>query len=194
MQLAMAPTSSLPARPFRATGPGFPFTHFDLVRILQKAGVILLMGILSLSCYFIISNYFLKSVKIVGQSMVPTLKENNRYLLNVWALRNRDPVRNDIVVIRDPGDHGLSVKRIIAVGGESVLFKDGKVYVQGKQLKEPYLMPNVRTFTYSQAKEQFITCGKDQYFVLGDNRLVSIDSRSYGPVSRQDVLGLIENK
>jgi signal peptidase I len=126
--------------------------------------------------------------------MVPTLKENNRYLLNVWALRNRDPVRNDIVVIRDPGDHGLSVKRIIAVGGESVLFKDGKVYVQGKQLKEPYLMPNVRTFTYSQAKEQFITCGKDQYFVLGDNRLVSIDSRSYGPVSRQDVLGLIENK
>ena len=53
-------------------------------------------------------------------------------------------------------------------------------------------MHNVRTFNYSQAKEQFITCGKDQYFVLGDNRLVSIDSRSYGPVSRQDVLGLVE--
>jgi signal peptidase I len=194
VQLEMAPVTSQPVRVFRSPGPRFPITSFQLIRLLQKAGAIFLMGILSLGCYFLISNFFVKSVKVVGQSMVPTLKENNRYLLNVWALRNRDPKRNDIVVIRDPGDHGLSVKRVIAVGGESVLFKDGKVYVQGKQLMEPYLMPNVRTFTYSRAKEQFITCGKDQYFVLGDNRLVSIDSRSYGPVSRQDVLGLLENK
>ena len=92
-----------------------------------------------------------------------------------------------IVVIRDPGDHGLSVKRVIAVPGESVLFKDGKVFVNGKQLKEPYLSPDTLTFTYSQAKEQFITCGKDQYFVLGDNRLRSIDSRAYGAVSRDDL-------
>jgi len=164
--------------------------HFTL--IVQKIGVILLVSLLSLAAYSFISNYLVRSVKVVGTSMVPTLGEGNHYLLDVWALRHRDPQRNDIVVIRDPGDHGLAVKRIVAMPGESILFKEGSVYVDGKKLKEPYLLPHTRTFTYSQAKEQFITCGKDQYFVLGDNRIVSVDSRSYGPVPRENVLGLVK--
>jgi signal peptidase I len=128
---------------------------------------------------------------VVGVSMVPTLQEGNEYLLNVWAFRNAVPERNQVVVIRDPADHGLSVKRIVAVSGESVHFKNGRVYVNGQELDEPYLLPNTHTFTYSQAREQFITCGRDQFFVLGDNRARSIDSRAYGPVSRQDILGLV---
>ncbi len=123
--------------------------------------------------------------------MVPTLQEKNHYLLNRWAFHGREPQHNDIVVIRDPGDHGFSVKRVVAVAGESILFKDGKVFVNGKQLEEPYLLPGTYTFTYSKDHEQFITCGSGQYFVLGDNRPVSIDSRAYGPVSRKDVLGLV---
>ena len=197
MSLAMTSTPAQPFHGVRLAGRRFPwpsFTSFNILRWLQKAASLFFIALLSLGCYFVISSYLVKSVKVVGQSMVPTLKENNRYLLNIWTLRNRDPQRNEIVVIRDPGDHGLSVKRVIATGGESVLFKDGKVYVDGKQLDESYLMPNVRTFTYSQAKEQFITCGRYQYFVLGDNRIVSIDSRSYGPVSREDVLGLVEKR
>jgi signal peptidase I len=193
MVMATAPAQTVQAVPMPG-GPRFPIFSFDLARLFQKAMMFALIGVLSTLSYLVISSYFVKSVKVVGSSMVPTLRENSRYLLNVWALRNRDPVRNDIVVIRDPGDHGLSVKRVIAVGGQSILFKEGKVFVDGKQLDEPYLLPHTRTFTYSQAKEQFITCGRDQYFVLGDNRLVSIDSRSYGPVSRQDVLGLVEKR
>jgi signal peptidase I len=98
------------------------------------------------------------------------------------------------VVFRDPGDQGLSVKRVIAVEGESILIKEGKVYVNGEALKEEYLMSNVKTYTYSQAKEQFITLGQGQYFLLGDNRMVSIDSRSYGPVQRVDILGVVDTK
>lgn len=161
--------------------------------LLHKAVILLFIALLSGAVYYFVSHYFIKSIKIVGTSMTPTLQEGGQYLLDPRAFEKRDPQYGEIVVIRDPGDHGLSVKRIIAVGGESVHFKDGAVYVNGQKLAEPYLPAHTRTFTYSQAKEQFITCGTDQYFVLGDNRLRSIDSRAYGPVSRKDVLGLVKN-
>ena len=95
------------------------------------------------------------------------------------------------MVIRDPADHGFSVKRVIGLGGESVHFVDGKVHINGEALKDPNLKSGTNTFTYSKAREQFITCGEDQYFVLGDNRPDSIDSRAYGTVSRKDVLGRV---
>jgi len=146
---------------------------------------------LSIGCYFVISHYFVQSVQVVGQSMVPTLQPDNHYLLNRWAFHNRDPKVGEVVVLRDPADQGISVKRVIATDGQSVLLKDGKVFINGKEFKESYLLPNTHTYTYSQAKEQFITCGKDQYFVLGDNRQVSIDSRVYGAVPRENILGLV---
>lgn len=164
---------------------------FNILRLTQKTAFLILIAFLCVGCYYAISRFFLQSVEVVGISMVPTLQERNHYLLNRWAFHNREPKHNDVVVIRDPGDHGFSVKRVVAVAGESILFKDGKVYVNGKQLEEPYLLPGTRTFTYSRAYEQFITCGQGQYFVLGDNRPVSVDSRTYGPVSRQDILGLV---
>jgi signal peptidase I len=190
--LSMASVTSLLEPEIRADKSGFQFPHINFMGILRQLAMLVAVALLSMGSYLAVSHYFLRSVQVVGVSMVPTLAENNHYLLNLWALHQRDPRRSDIVVIRDPGDHGLSVKRIIAVPGESVLFKDGKVFVNGKQLKEPYLAPDTFTFTYSQAKEQFISCGKDQYFVLGDNRLRSIDSRAYGTVSREDVLGLVK--
>jgi len=188
--MVSAPAETL--RDVRVTGSRFSISTFRLIRFVQQVGLVCVMAMLSLGSYYLVSKYLVKSVEIVGVSMVPTLAEHNHYILNLWAFRNRDPQRNDVVVIRDPGDHGLSVKRIIAGPGESILFNEGRVYVDGKQLDEPYLLPSTHTFTYSQAKEQFITCGKGQFYVLGDNRLRSIDSRSYGPVSRQDVLGLVK--
>lgn len=163
----------------------------NFVRLFRGFFTLLVISALSIGVYYFISRYVFKDVRVVGVSMVPTLAENNKYLLELYAFRSRNPARNDIVVIRDPGDGGLAVKRIIALPGETVHFKDGKVYINGEKLSEPYLMGNVRTFTYSQAKEQLITCGNDQYFVLGDNRPASIDSRSYGPVNIKDVLGLV---
>jgi signal peptidase I len=128
---------------------------------------------------------------VVLQSIAPTLKDSTHYLINVWAFHGRDPQPRDYVVIRDPADHGYSVKRIIAVGGESVYLKDGKVFVNNLELHESYLPDDTLTFTYNKAHEQLIMCGKDQYFVLGDNRQKSIDSRAYGPVPRENILGLL---
>ncbi len=165
--------------------------RFDFLRMVQNFGTVLLIIALSMACYFAISRFFVETVQVVGVSMVPTLEEGGHYVLNRWALHDRSPARFEVVVLRDPEDHGFSVKRVIASEGESVHFKDGRVFVNGKELSEPYLSPGTRTYTYNKAKEQLITLGRDQFFVLGDNRLKSIDSRAYGPVPRENILGLV---
>jgi len=164
----------------------FNFGNF----IIQLLVMAMIVG-MSIGCYFVISHYFVQSVQVVGESMVPTLQPDAHYLLNRWAFHNRNPEVGDVVVLRDPADHGISVKRVVATAGQAVLFKDGKVFINGKQLSEPYLLPDTHTYTYAQAKEQLITVGTGQYFVLGDNRLKSIDSRVYGAVPRENIFGLV---
>ena len=164
---------------------------YDFGRLLRQLGILALIAILSMGCYLSISRCFVQTIEVVGESMLPTLQPGNHYILNRWAFHGAGPARGDVVVIRDPGDHGYSVKRVIALGGESVHFVDGKVFINGEVLKEPYLKPGTFTFTYSKDREQFIACGEGSYFVLGDNRTESIDSRAYGAVSRKDVLGRV---
>jgi signal peptidase I len=166
-------------------------SRFEVTRTLQHLGTAALVIALSVACYFAISRFFVESVKVVGVSMAPTLAEGGSYVLNRWAYHDQEPARLDVVVLVDPGDHGFSVKRIIATPGQSVHFKDGKVLVNDKQIEEPYLASNTHTYTYSQAKEQLITLGAGQYFVLGDNRLKSIDSRTYGAVPRGNIIGKV---
>src|SRR5215831_11185220 len=98
-----------------------------------------IVAALALASYFGISHYILESVQVVGVSMVPTLHDSEHYILNRWIYHFRDPQRNDVVVLRDPGDHGYAVKRIIAAGGYSIYLRDGRVYVNGMRLAEPYL-------------------------------------------------------
>jgi signal peptidase I len=158
---------------------------------LCQLGQLVAVAALAFLCYFLISRFFLQSVQVVGMSMSPTLADSERYLLNRWIFFLRDPQPADVIVLRDPVDQGFSVKRIIAVGGDIVYLKGGQLYVNGRQLKESYLHPGTATFPYSSSKEQIFKCPPDQFFVLGDNRNNSVDSRTYGPIPRQNVLGLV---
>ncbi|HVM49532.1 MAG TPA: signal peptidase I [Candidatus Acidoferrum sp.] len=157
--------------------------------LLRQAFQISSFFLLVVCSYLLISHFLLQTVKVVGRSMNPTLSDSQRCLLNLWIYRFHDPQRSEIVVLRDPGDNGFSVKRIVARPGDSVYLKDGSVYLNGCKLDEPYLAPNTPTFSNSNFKDQLIVCGKDQYYLLGDNRLNSVDSRSYGPVPRANLLG-----
>jgi signal peptidase I len=142
-------------------------------RILQQGLQCLTIALLATASYFIISRFLVQSVKIVGRSMVPTLCDSQHCLLNRWVYSVHSPQRSDIVVLRDPSDNGFSVKRIIAAPGDSIYLSNGNVYLNGCKLNEPYLAPGAPTFTDSKDRDQLIRCGRDQYFVLGDNRLNS---------------------
>lgn len=158
--------------------------------VFQTIGQTFLILLLATGSYFLVSHFLVESVTVVGVSMVPTLHNSEHYLLNRWVYYVRAPKPEDVIVLRDPADHGLSVKRIIAVGGDSIALKDGRVYINGRLLSEPYLPPGIRTFA-SASIDGVYKCPKDAFFVLGDNRNNSVDSRAYGPVPRGNVLGLI---
>src|SRR3989454_3576279 len=125
---------------------------------------------LAMASYFVISHFVLQTVQVVGVSMLPTLNDSQLYVLNRWVFYFRPPNRNDVVVLRDPIDKGFAVKRVIGLAGDNVVFKKGRVYVNDQKLEEPYLVPGMSTFPCPDTNEQAFTLGKDQYFVLGDNR------------------------
>jgi signal peptidase I len=156
-----------------------------------RQGCVLL--VCALASYLLISHFCVQSVRVVGSSMVPTLRDSQLYLLNRWVLHFRSPQASEIVVLRDPQDGGYAVKRVIAVAGDSVYFAEGCVFVNGKRLSEPYLRSGTKTFNIMGLKDQLFKCRDGQFFVLGDNRGNSLDSRYYGPISRRDILGLLMN-
>jgi len=150
-----------------------------------------LVAVIAYLTYLFVTHFVLQSVQVVGVSMSPTLEPAGYYFLNRCVYLVRDPHPNDIVVIRDPSDNRYSVKRVVAGAGDSVYLKSGRVYVNGHELVESYLAPGTPTFPPAKQTDQSVRCGEDQYFLLGDNRQNSMDSRSYGPVPRQNILGVV---
>ena len=151
----------------------------------------IVVAVLATFSYFLISRYILQSVQVVGASMSPTLQDADRYFLNRWVYDLREPRRGEIVVLKDPTDGAYCVKRVIALPGEAVYLKNGRLFVNGKELPEPYLPTGVKTFTPEKIQEEMVSIGKNRYFVLGDNRNNSFDSRFYGTVPRDNILGVV---
>jgi signal peptidase I len=156
----------------------------------QFCGLLLIVGLGAFS-YLLISHFIFQSVKISGTSMRPTLYDRGSYWLNRYVYLEREPQRTDIVAVKDPQDGILIVKRVIAMPGESVYLNNGRVYVNGRRLDEFYLPPHTPTYAYEKSENEFFCCGKDQYFLMGDNRGNSMDSRTFGPVPRHYILGKV---
>jgi len=148
-------------------------------------------ALLAVGSYSFASHFLFQKVVVDGDSMKPTLRNDQAFMLNRVELLFRKPQWGDIVVIRDPEDGGLSVKRVVAVENQSVELAGGKVFVNGLKLPEAYLLPGTLTFSYRVYDHERFQCGEGQYFLLGDNRGESADSRVYGPVPRQNILGVV---
>ena len=147
---------------------------------------ILLMG--SLLSYGLISHFLFCRVIVAGNSMTPTLKNADVYMLKRWAYLFNTPSTGDIVVLADPIDGvvAYAVKRIIATPNQTITFSNGFVYIDNKKLIESYLPPDLYTYPYKKVEYY---CAKDEYFVLGDNRNNSADSRDYGTVNVKGIIG-----
>ena len=154
--------------------------------------VMLLVGVLCVASYFVISRYVVTPVIIQGRSMQPTLKDGECYFLNRYVYLFKSPERGDLVVIKDPGHDDFAVKRIIGKPGDWLNLRDGSVFLNGRRLDESYLPKAERTYA-PDLHEKWIQLGNEQYFVMGDNRSNSEDSRYYGRITNKMILGQIRN-
>jgi signal peptidase I len=158
----------------------------------RQSYIVLCILLWSAITYLLISHFIMMRVEIKGASMSPTLLDGQRFMLFRAPYIWRSPKQGEIVVIRDPQDHDLSIKRIIAVPNETVeILRDG-VYVNGEKLKEPYLT-SIAANASGHKTIKSTLLGPNDYFVLGDNRDFSADSRIYGPVPRNFILGHISH-
>ena len=127
---------------------------------------------------------------VQGSSMEPSYNEGDYLIVDKISYRFNDPKRGDVIVLNSPKDKSFYVKRIIGLPNEKIVIDDGiiTIYTQEKEisLKEDYLSNN--TYTNNSVNN---VLGEDEYFVLGDNRPVSFDSRLFGPIKRQDIIGKI---
>lgn len=184
---SVSPTapSSTPTLVLAAGKKPFRVTWFK-----QQLLVVLCIALFSLPAYFLASRYIVTAVVIQGRSMSPTLLDGEHYFLNRWRYLFMAPQRGEVVVLKDPGHGDFAVKRIVGRPFDWINMKDGLLYVNGKRLQEPYLPSDVRTDVPDRT-EKWIQLGHDQYFVLGDNRANSEDSRFYGVVHRKNIMGFL---
>jgi signal peptidase I len=134
----------------------------------------------------IIIVFLYQPVKVEGTSMAPLLSDNERIFINKFVYRFEPIERGDVVVFWYPLDRSKSfIKRVVALPGEIVEIRQGRVYVNSQRLDEPYVPPRYAdTASYGPIKVPL-----DEYFVMGDHRASSNDSRVFGPVPSRYIYG-----
>ena len=139
---------------------------------------------LAISAFIIIFLY--QPVKVEGTSMMPGLEDQERIFVNKFVYRWEPISRGDIVVFRYPRDTTKSyIKRVIGVAGDRVRIDNGQVYVNDEPIREDYVPSE-----YADARTcREVIVPADSYFVLGDHRTMSNDSRDFGPVSERYIYG-----
>ncbi len=158
-----------------------------------------------------IQAFLVKPFRIPSESMVPTLAVGQRVLVDRVALRLSDPSRGDVLVFKPPAGadenrcggpqpEGTAcakptgkrsdtnfIKRVVAVGGDRLTVRGGRVYIDGRLRKESFVRPDDECAICNLPKE--ITIPKGHFFMMGDNRGESADSREWGPVPKKWLIG-----
>ena len=154
---------------------------------------------------FLVQAYIVKPYRVPTPSMANTVKAGERVLIDRTVYHYRSIRRGDIIAFRGPQvvDHIVLLKRVIGLPGDTLSLKDGLVYVDGKLLYEPYLRSSDGSVTETLPASSFggpvsdapwtlarpYTVPAGHYFMMGDNRMDSYDSRYWGPIARSDVIG-----
>lgn len=147
----------------------------------------ILSYVLIIFIVIVIRVFFVDPVRVDGHSMDTTLQNGEIMILNKIAYKKKDIKRFDIVVIKQ--NNKLIIKRVIGLPGETVEYKDNKLYINGKEVKDPY--PSTTTDDFKIEDIGHTKVPGDTYLVMGDNRNDSLDSRypSVGVINKTKILG-----
>lgn len=140
---------------------------------------------------YLITTFIIQILVVSGSSMEPAMHNTQRALINKTAYINHDPERFDIVVF--PYENEYFIKRIIGLPGETVqIGEDGYILINNEKLVENYGKEPINAFHTGRADEPVIL-GEDEYFVMGDNRNDSLDSRfeEVGNINKSDIIGKV---
>lgn len=141
----------------------------------------------------IVRAFLVQSFFIPSGSMIPTLKVHDRVLVNKLSYRLHDVHRGDVVVFERPANTGSSddikdlIKRVVALPGDTIDFKDNRVLINGRLLDEPYIDPSIPSVKKTWPMP--FTVPAKMVFVMGDNREDSRDSRYFGPIDEKLIVG-----
>ena len=141
----------------------------------------------ALASVFIIT-FLYQPVRVEGTSMLPRLEDSDRLFINKFVYHFTAVERGDVVVFRHPAPYDPQrsyIKRVIALPGDTLRVDRGRVYVNGKLLHEPYVPAEFRD---TRSLEETVVPA-DSYFMMGDHRSISSDSRDFGPVDRSLIYG-----
>ncbi len=130
-------------------------------------------------------------IRVDGPSMSDTLLNNDRLFVNVLDMRLNGPDRFDVVILHYPNRREDFVKRVIGVPGDTIEVKEGALLINGVSYDEPYLSPEHIAYFTRSAGDFTVTLGEGEYFVMGDNRDNSNDSRRVGVINRDMFVGKV---
>ncbi len=148
--------------------------------------IVVVMAIMVMIYLFVMSPQEIK-----GASMEPSFVNGEYILTNKILFKLRDPERGDVVIFKSPSNPEIDyIKRIIGLPADTVSLKNNVIYVNDTKVEEPYLAAGISIFGGSYLREnQEVIIPEGKYFVMGDNRPHSADSREFGPIPKEDFIG-----
>lgn len=139
---------------------------------------------------FFVRFFLFQPFVVEGSSMEPNFHNAEYLLVNKLSYRLAAPKRGDVIVFHPPTAPSVNyIKRIIATPGETVEVKNGQIFVNNTEIDEPYIPAEKTLVRNSEAANLKTTLGENEYFVLGDNRDHSSDSREWGNVPKENIIG-----
>jgi len=151
--------------------------------------VIISLAIILPIRYFLVQPFYVK-----GASMEPTFDDHEYLIIDEISYRFREAERGEVIVFRYPNDPSqYFIKRIVGLPGETVTVRDNQVIISGGSAEEPFVLDEAEYLPAEKrtSGDESVTLGQDEYFVLGDNRGSSLDSRSFGPLPERHIVGRV---
>ncbi len=166
--------------------PGSFFDNFG-AHIIDFIQTLVVFGAIFILIYLFIA----QPHKVSGSSMVATFHDGDYIITQKISYKLGLPQRGDIVVFKNPRDESQDfIKRVIAVPGDTIMVSGAQVYLNGQLLNESYLPPSTPTFGRNFLNDgEEVKTGDNQYFIFGDNREHSSDSREWGPIPKEKIIG-----